>query len=135
MMAIAVHNRSATYDLIQKTDEYVLSVPGEALVKEAMYCGVNSMNQVDKVRQLKLRLIDSATVSVPGLADAIANIEMVKSGTVRTGDHVLIIGRVNRFGVNTESGEKPLVSLGPNTTGYTLLLSKGIHRLGTVGTG
>lgn len=134
MMAVAVHNRSATYDLIQRTNTYVLSVPGADLVDEAMYCGVESLKTVDKVKQLGLELLASVTIPVPGLARAIANVEMTKAATHKTGDHITVIGRVRRFGVNEEKRVQPLLSIGPNTAGYKLLRRQGIHRLGVVDT-
>jgi flavin reductase (DIM6/NTAB) family NADH-FMN oxidoreductase RutF len=129
MMAVAVHNRSATYGLIQRSDSYVLSVPGIELVDTAMYCGTESMKDVDKVDHLKIELTEGVTVPVPGLKKAIANVEMTKVSTERTGDHILVVGRVARFGVNTDLEEPPLLSIGPNTVGYRLLRKKGIHRL------
>jgi flavin reductase (DIM6/NTAB) family NADH-FMN oxidoreductase RutF len=132
MMAVAIHNRSSTYELIQRVDEYVLAVPGISLIDQTMYCGIESMRDVDKVHHLSIELVRSVSVDVPGLARAIANIEMKKVGTVVTGDHLTVIGRVSRFGVNTKNAELPLVSIGPNAAGYTLHRRKGIHRLGTV---
>lgn len=133
MMAVAIHKRSATYSLIQKTEEYVLSVPGEELAHHTMFCGQNSMHAVDKVRHLNIGLVDSTAIAVPGLATAIANIEMAKTDQIVTGDHLTVFGQVKCFGVNTDCAQKPLVSLGPDVFGYTLLLKQGIHRLGIVG--
>lgn len=132
MMAVAVQNNSATYRLIDRVEEFVLSVPGERLVQEAMACGTTSLLEADKVQRLGLQLIPGNTVAVPGLANAIANIELVKYAQVQTGDHKLLVGRVVDFRVNEELDELPLVSFGPDTAGFKLLLKKGIHRLGTV---
>lgn len=130
MMAVAIHNRSASYGLMQKAEHYVLSVPGVSLVDAAVYCGVESMRDVDKVESLKLELTSGTIVPVPGLRAAIANVEMTKVSTQRTGDHILVVGRVRRFGVNTALNEPPLLSIGPKTAGYKLLRKKGLHRIG-----
>lgn len=135
MMAIAVHDKSATFELMPAADEYVLAVPGPSLVDAAMYCGIHSMRDVDKVEHLGLELTNSAKVRVPGLLRAIANIEMRKAATLRVGDHMLVVGEVVRFAVNTEMRELPLLSIGPYTDGYAVLRKKGIHRLGVVATG
>lgn len=132
MLAIAINDRSSTFDLIQEANQYVLSVPGISLVDASMFCGVQSMRDVDKVQALSLELIDSATVSVPGLRRAIANVEMQKHMAVRAGDHLVVIGEAKRFAVNEGMNELPLLSIGPYTDGYNLLRKKGIHRLGTV---
>jgi flavin reductase (DIM6/NTAB) family NADH-FMN oxidoreductase RutF len=130
MMAVAIHNRSATYHLIQRCDSFVLSVPGESLVDAAMFCGIESMKSVDKVKALGLHLIGSQTIDVPGLGDAIANAEMTKVSAQETGDHLLVVGRVSRFAVDTRRKDLPLLSIGPCTDGYKLLRQKGVHRLG-----
>jgi flavin reductase (DIM6/NTAB) family NADH-FMN oxidoreductase RutF len=132
MVAVAINNRSSTYELIQQAAEFVLSVPGPSLVDETMYCGVQSMQDVDKIKHLALDLVESETVSVPGLRRAIANVELRKFSSLEVGDHLLVVGEVRRFAVNVQSSELPLLSIGPYTKGYELLRKKGIHRLGVV---
>ena len=134
MIAVAINDRSATNELIQDAPEFVLSVPGPSLVDASMYCGVQSMRDVDKVKHLALELIESETVAVPGLLRAIANIELRKVNVIKAGDHLLVVGEVRRFAVNTGITELPLLSIGPYTEGYELLRKKGIHRLGVVAT-
>jgi flavin reductase (DIM6/NTAB) family NADH-FMN oxidoreductase RutF len=132
MLAIAIQKINASYHLIQSAKEYVLCVPGPDLARETLYCGVKSMSEVDKVKALKIQLIQSERVSVPGLQAALANIEMVKEVSLQTGDHVLVVGRVVDFRVNNRIRPLPLISMGPETSGYTILAQHGIHRIGTV---
>ena len=132
MMAVAIQNVAASYQLIQKAREYVLAVPGESLAKETLFCGVTSISEVDKAEELGLKLCPSEKISVPGISRAIANVEMVKEKSIEVGDHILVVGRVVRFGVNRHSEELPLLSVGPNTRGFRILARKGIHRIGTV---
>jgi|SRR5580704_6851469 flavin reductase (DIM6/NTAB) family NADH-FMN oxidoreductase RutF len=132
MLGIAIQNINASYRLIQDIDEYVLSVPGPTLACETLYCGINSMKTVDKVKEMRIELLPSERVTVPGLKSAVANIEMVKQQCILTGDHVLVVGRAVRFAVNRASVALPLLSIGPDTSGYSVLAQKGIHRIGTV---
>ena len=131
-MAIAIQNIAASYVLVKEANEYVLAVPGTSLVQEALFCGVNSMREVDKVAHLGLELCPSERISVPGLKKAIANIEIVKESVLDVGDHVLAVGRVVRFAVNTRRRELPLLSVGAYTKGYKVLAQKGVHRIGVV---
>jgi len=133
MMAVAINDRSSTWDLINSAEEFVLSVPGPALVDLSMKCGIESMRQIDKITELQLELVQSKTVAVPGLLRAIANVELRKSTLVQTGDHAILVGEVLRFAVNTSTKEQPLLSIGPFTDGYDLLQKKGVHRLAVVG--
>jgi flavin reductase (DIM6/NTAB) family NADH-FMN oxidoreductase RutF len=132
VLAVAIQNINASYDLIQRADEYVLAVPGTSLARDTLYCGIKSMAQVDKVKELKIALLPSERVSVPGLRNAIANVEMVKEQCVKTGDHVLVIGRALAFRVNRDCRDSPLISVGPDTSGYKVWVQKGIHRIATV---
>lgn len=132
MMAIAIQDCNESHSLIQRTDEYVLAVPGESMFRETMVCGRESVRDVDKVKTLGLELIESRKVRVPGLKRAIANIELVKRATIETGDHILVVGEVMRFGVNRMIREQPLLSVGSNTAGYRVLAHEGIHRLAVV---
>jgi flavin reductase (DIM6/NTAB) family NADH-FMN oxidoreductase RutF len=69
---------------------------------------------------------------VPGLRRAIANIELVKRAIVEAGDHVVVVGEVLRFAVNKGTRERPLLSVGADTSGYRVLAHEGIHRLAVV---
>jgi flavin reductase (DIM6/NTAB) family NADH-FMN oxidoreductase RutF len=132
MMAIAVHNINRSWELIREADEYVLSVPSESLANETLQCGIVSLRDQDKVKTLKLDLSPSEKVRVPGLKRAIANIELKKFASIEAGDHSLVVGRVLRFAVNTRCRERPLISVGPDTRGYTVLAQEGIHRIAVV---
>ena len=132
MIAVAINDRSCTFDLIRDANEFVLSVPGPSLLNESMQCGIRSMRDTDKIKAFGLELVASETVSVPGLLKAIANVEVRKAAVIPSGDHVVVTGEVTRFAVNTACSELPLLSIGPFTDGYMLLKKKGIHRLGVV---
>jgi flavin reductase (DIM6/NTAB) family NADH-FMN oxidoreductase RutF len=134
MMAVAIHKINASYAHIWQADAWVLAVPGRSLVNETMFCGLQSGRDIDKVRQLDLKLIDSRNVPVPGIYSAIANIELRRVACFDTGDHVVSVGQVVRFAVNKNSSELPLLSIGPRTDGYTILARTGIHRIGVVET-
>lgn len=133
LLAMAIHNVNASYQLIQQTTEYVLAVPGTDMVDEALTCGVRSAHDCDKIRLMKLQTMPSGKISVPGLSKALANIELKKQTSVVTGDHILVVGRAVDFKVRRNSGNVlPLLSVGPNTTGYRVLAQQGIHRLAAV---
>jgi len=132
MMAFAIQRGSLSFELLSSAKTCVLAVPGEDLVEEAMFCGTTTGRSVNKVQECNLALADSTYAETPGLAKAIANIEVKISACVPTGDHVMAIAEVLKFGVNASSRQKPLLSIGPDTAGYKLLLRKGIHRLAVV---
>lgn len=132
MLAIAIQDSNASYEFIERAREYVLAVPGTSMLNETVYCGTTSARNVDKVRELNLHLLPSEKISVPGVRNAIANIEMLKESSVEVGDHILVVGRAVNFRVNVNSKDLPLLSVGPDTRGYKVLARQGIHRIGTI---
>lgn len=132
MMAIAVQRKNASYEHFRRATEYTLAVPGESMAEEAMFCGTNSFREINKIKFLDMEFVASKKIRVPGLAKAIANIEMSKEFSRLFGDHLLVVGKVCAFTVNAKFNEKPLLSIGPRMDGYKLLLKQGIHRLAVV---
>jgi len=132
MMAIAIQNINTSFRLVEQAAEFVLAVPGEEMASEAMACGIESAKNVDKVKTLNIALVPSEVVSVPGLANAIANIELKKRSVVEAGDHLVVVGEVLKFGVNEQKRARPLLSVGPDFGGYLVLAESGIHRIGVV---
>lgn len=129
MMVFAVRRHTLSYELFQKEDQCVLSVPGEMMAKQTLLCGTRSGREFDKVRECGFTLIPSKTIHVPGLAEAIANLEIVIDHRLETGDHLTLMGHVNRFAVNKTNKQRNLLSVGPNHDGYRVLVKKGIHRI------
>lgn len=130
MMAVAIQDVARSYALIQAAGEFVLAVPGPSLLRETMFCGMNSSREVDKIAHLDLEMSPSERVAVPGVRAAIANVELTLASANPTGDHVLAVGQVQRFSVQHNSTEPPLLSLGPDTRGYRVLAHERIHRVG-----
>jgi len=132
MMGFAIQRGSRSYDLIDVGQETVLAVPGEAMVEETLYFGVESGNTVNKIDATGTELTQSETVRVPGLAKAIANIEGEVVSLTGAGDHKFALARVRAYRVRRGIEQLPLLSVGPRADGYRVLARRGIHRLGVV---
>jgi len=132
MTAFSIHKRAYSYQLLEKADSCVLAVPGESLADQAMYCGTQSAADGEKFETCGLVPVDSKHVNVPGIAQAIANLELRLTTKIKTGDHLTAAGQVIRYGVNKKNTERCLLSVGPRTDGYTVLRRHGVHRIGVV---
>jgi flavin reductase (DIM6/NTAB) family NADH-FMN oxidoreductase RutF len=132
MIAVAVQDINRSYELIQEASEYVLAVPGPSLASETLVFGWESSKTTDKRKATDIKLIPSEKVAVPSVREAIANIEVKKRAVVQSGDHVIVVGEALRFAVNKSRMERNLISIGPDTTGYRVLASQGIHRISVV---
>lgn len=132
MIAVSIEKKNYSYDLMSVASNFVLAVPGESLAEQAMECGLLSGRDSDKFSILNLSKQQLENSSVPGIAEAIANIELTVESRVITGDHMIIVGRVFGFHVNPENIEKNLLAIGPNDKGYKLLVRKGLHRVAVI---
>jgi flavin reductase (DIM6/NTAB) family NADH-FMN oxidoreductase RutF len=132
MMAFAIHKNAYSHALLQNSTECVLAVPGENLAEQSLFCGVETGRGRDKFRECGFKPAASACVGVPGIEQAIANVEIKIVQKVKTGDHMLAIGHVLRFGVDEKRQERCLLSVGPREDGYKVLVKRGIHRIGVV---
>lgn len=132
MLAFSVQKGSRSYKLIDTAKECVIAVPGESLAKPTLAMGLETGDQIDKIEKHQLSTVDSEVVAVPGLAQAIANLECQVAQVIGIGDHRTAFVEVKRFGVNIERRERCLLSVGPWHEGYALLAQKGIHRIGVV---
>jgi flavin reductase (DIM6/NTAB) family NADH-FMN oxidoreductase RutF len=121
MMAFAVQKNSHTHILQKDARDCVLAIPGESLADFALYCGITSGKDVDKITEGNVSLSRSTHIETPGLDLAIANIELDISERVKTGDHTTLICKVLNFNVNSESRESCLLSVGPQHVGYRVL--------------
>lgn len=132
MMAFSVHNRAVSYNLAATASECVLAIPGENLAEQTVFCGTNSAREINKFAACGFAITQSDKVKVPGIAQALGNIELKIVDRVTSGDHMTIFGEVRKFGVNEDCLERCLVSVGPNTAGYRVLARKGLHRVAVV---
>jgi len=93
--AIGVAYTRYTYELIQKSKEFVVAFPGPGLEKAIEYTGSCSGRDVpDKVAQSGLRTLAAKTVACPLLGGCVVNLECTHAGELETGDHAVIAGRV-----------------------------------------
>ena len=116
LMAISVGNTRYSYELLTRSDEFVLAFPGRNMAKEALFCGTHSGREVDKIAETGLELSAAREISVPLLKQAVANFEMRVTDRLTTGDHTIFIGRVLASHRHVDPPER-LFTLGP---GYEL---------------
>lgn len=132
MMAFSIQKGAYSHQLIYGVNELVLAIPGENLAEESLYCGTTSGREADKVAKCGLTLVESQSVSVPGIAECIANVELQVKDRLKSGDHVTVFGEVKRFAVDRRNRQRPLLSVGAIEDGFDILAKKGIHRIGVV---
>lgn len=132
MMAFSIFHAAHSYSLAGDATHCVLSVPGERMAEAALFCGVESGKESNKLSRCGLSFVESKVVSVPSLREAIANVELRITQRIPSGDHLTLIGEVLNFSVDSTKDERCLISVGPLTEGYHVIASRGIHRIAVV---
>jgi len=65
IMMIAIRSSRHTFGIIEKIDDFTVSVPSVDMRKEIMFCGTKSGREFNKFEECNLNTIDSQQVSTP----------------------------------------------------------------------
>lgn len=92
IVGVAISPRRYTHKLITKYGEFVISVPSINMLKDVWVAGTESGPQ--KLRKMNITLTVSETVRVPGIKEALANIECKVIDARDYGDHTFFVGKI-----------------------------------------
>ncbi len=106
MVAIAVGTSRHSYEMILKSEEFVLSVMPLSLKEKVLYFGTHSGRDGDKFEATGLARERASKVGAPLIRDAIANFECKVTSHVDAGDHVIFVGEVLEARINKTALEK-----------------------------
>ena len=72
IVMVAVRDSRYTFTIIEKADDFTISVPSKNMSDEIMFCGTKSGRDLDKFKECKLNSKDSQTIfspiiNVPGI--------------------------------------------------------------------
>ena len=94
MVGIAIHPARFTHDLIKKSEQFVINVPGISLLNAVEICGTYSGKDVDKFAKAGITPVDALEVDVPLVEECLGHIECVLVDAFTTGDHTLFVGQI-----------------------------------------
>ena len=123
MVGVAVHPSRYTHDMLMRSQELVLSIPGRPLLEQVMACGSVSGSDVDKISTYHLCCEDGRRVRAPWLSDCLAHLECAVVTMLSPGDHSLFMAHVvgawadeeafsSAWRADVDEDLKPLVHLG-----------------------
>ena len=110
LYAVSLSKKGNTYNVIQKSKEFVIAVPNNELEKEVLYFGTTHGSEVDKFRETNLEIEKAEKINVPLIKKATLNFECKLIKEVDVGDHVLVIGEV--VAAHHSEGKKILLNYG-----------------------
>ena len=93
-LAIGVRPERHSYNLLQRTGDFVINVPSAELLKAVVLCGTQSGKTVDKFAATGLTPQASTQITSPMIAECPLNIECKTWKIIELGSHHLFIGNV-----------------------------------------
>lgn len=94
MLSISVRPERYSYHMIEETQEFVVNLTTDELVKACDYCGVTSGREVDKFKEMNLTPLAMQQVNAPGIAESPVNIECRVVETKPLGSHTMFLAEV-----------------------------------------
>ena len=95
LVGVAIHPARFTHDLIRRSEQFALNLPGRPLVESVMRLGRLSGHDVDdKLALVGLTLMDPKKIEVPLIEECLGWIECVVVDAPAVGDHTLFVGEV-----------------------------------------
>lgn len=70
-----ISNRDYTFDILKKTKECVINIPGVELIKTVVRCGNTSGRKIDKFKTFHLTPMEASNVKAPLIGECFANLE------------------------------------------------------------
>lgn len=102
LVGVGVAPSRHSYDLIQKSREYVVNVVDEGLIEAVKVCGERSGRDSDKFKLAGLTAEQGIKVLAPLIQESPVNIECKVVEEVETGDHVWFIGEIQAVHVDDD---------------------------------
>ncbi|MDZ7372913.1 MAG: flavin reductase family protein [candidate division KSB1 bacterium] len=116
LCAVSVAPKRFTHDLIGRSREFGLSVPGLDLAEKVAHAGDISGSEVqDKFAAVGLTAEPGVRIRAPRIAECLGHLECVVEQAVTVGDHTLFVGRIVAAFARPEAfGETWLLPDAPN---------------------
>ena len=94
MAYISVRKSRASYPMLVESGEFVINLPSEELVRALDYCGVRSLDQVDKWKEMNLHEGQASVVAAPTIEEAPVSIECKVTQVLPLGTHDMFLAEV-----------------------------------------
>ena len=111
MMAVSVGLPRYSLEVIRGAGEFVIAFPSAGMAGDALFFGTNSGRDVDKLAVRATPTQPATEVDSVLLADAVANYECKLECELKTGDHVMFVGRIVASHVNEDETVRRLYTL------------------------
>ncbi len=102
MLSIAIRPSRLSHEIISRSGEFVVNIPGTEQLRATDYCGSVSGRDVDKFAATGLTPVQGKRVKAPLIGECPVNLECLLRHKLALGSHDLFIGEVVAIHVNGE---------------------------------
>lgn len=103
LIGVAIAKSHLSYELIQKSEEFIVNIPEVNLLKQTVACGTISGRKVDKFKESGLTPEKAdKLIKAPRIKECIGHIECSLRDIKDIGDHGLFIGEI--IGASAQEG-------------------------------
>ncbi|QEK12766.1 flavin reductase family protein [Crassaminicella thermophila] len=102
MTYISIRPERYSYDIINKTKEFVINLTTENLAKATDFCGVKSGRDVNKFKEMHLTPQKASKVKAPLIKESPVNIECKVEKIVPLGSHHMFMAKVLAVNIDEE---------------------------------
>ena len=120
IVGIAIRKERYSYELIEKSKEFVLNIPTAAQLEAVEFCGTKSGKDFDKWKECNFTKGTSQQVKTPHIQECPVSLECTLEEIVKLGSHDLFLGEVVALHMDEEWKENKY----PEMLTYT----RGVYR-------
>jgi len=91
---ISVRPSRYSYEMIQKSGEFVINLPTSAMAKTVDFCGMKSGKNCNKIERCHLQLAEGQTVKTPILSDCPVSLECKVTESKALGSHTMFLAEI-----------------------------------------
>ncbi len=102
MLGLGIRPHRYSYELIERSGEFVVNIPTKDILKETDFCGMVSGKDVDKFSQTGLTPEPAEKVKPPLIKECPVNIECLVKKKIPLGVHHLFLGEIVHVHVDQE---------------------------------
>jgi len=108
LMAVFIHEGTATFENIKKTKEFGINVSSEVQTMAVNIAGGYSRREIDKLKvKESFEFLPSRKINSPMIAGCIINVECKLVTMKKLGDHTMVVGKA--VAISYDKAKKPLI--------------------------
>ena len=100
MTYISLRPERYSYDIIDKSGEFIINLTTKSLIKAADWCGCRSGSKYDKFKEMNLTKEAATVVGCPAIAESPLNLECKVKDKIPLGSHVMFISTIEKINVD-----------------------------------